>query len=360
YTYRAELLTDDGKLIHRSEPITVTTMDTTSHDFSWDITYLGDGASSVLRDVCIINDTCVWAVGEINCKDSLGNWMSMYNAARWDGKKWHKFRIPFLMNYGTSVFIDSTTSISSVYAPLSNDVWFCNGAVTRLVNNSWMKMNFLLSEGPGRANKMWGTSSNNMYFVADLGRITHWNGVSWRRLESGTTLDIQDIWGGKNEKTGLWEVLAVAGNYYISNERKILHISGTNVTALSDSGINWALNGVWFSRGKRYWVVGTGIWEKPFSLKTSRWKGGPNIVTTYTTNAIRGTEINNVFICGAFGEILHFNGISWQSFHSRTALSAGQYLSIAVQSNTVYAVGYQSPRAVVARGLRHIGKLGRR
>lgn len=328
-----------------STRLTVTTMSTTSHEFFFQIDTLGEGNSSYLRDITIVNDTLAYAVGEIYKKDSSGNFETEpYNLARWDGKNWELKKIYWSYGGGQGV-----APMKSIFAFSENDIWVGSSAPYHWNGHRWQAYN-VTGIFNGYINKFWGTSSSNLYMVGMNGNIAHYNGSTWRKIASGTTLDIQDIWGGKNEKTGLWEVLAVAGNYYISNERKILHISGTNVTALSDSGINWALNGVWFSRGKRYWVVGTGIWEKPFSLKTSRWKGGPNIVTTYTTNAIRGTEINNVFICGAFGDLLHFNGVAWHSYRSNTALSAGQYLSIAVNSSIVYAVGYESPRAVVIRG----------
>ncbi|MGB9664445.1 MAG: hypothetical protein ACPL25_05950 [Ignavibacteria bacterium] len=63
-------------------------MDTTSHEFSWEITYLGDGGSSVLYDVAIINENNIWAVGEIYMNDSLGRpEPNAYNAIHWDGTK---------------------------------------------------------------------------------------------------------------------------------------------------------------------------------------------------------------------------------------------------------------------------------
>jgi hypothetical protein len=63
----------DGKAVEASVPVSVTTMDTTSHDFTWETTTLGDGNSSVLFDVAIINDTLAYAVDAVNlCLRSLG------------------------------------------------------------------------------------------------------------------------------------------------------------------------------------------------------------------------------------------------------------------------------------------------
>jgi hypothetical protein len=73
YTYRAYRFAD-SRLIDSSTQATVTTMDTTSHNFTWQIDTLGDGSSSVLYDVAIIDDTLAYAVGEIYKRDSVGNW----------------------------------------------------------------------------------------------------------------------------------------------------------------------------------------------------------------------------------------------------------------------------------------------
>lgn len=55
--------------------LTVTTMDTTSHNFTWQTFTFGDAGagSSVLYDVAIINENDIWAVDEIYMNDSLGN-----------------------------------------------------------------------------------------------------------------------------------------------------------------------------------------------------------------------------------------------------------------------------------------------
>jgi len=44
-------------------------------------------------------------------------------------------------------------------------------------------------------NKLWGTSSYNLYGVGDKGMIAHYNGSSWQKMESGTTVDLNDIFG---------------------------------------------------------------------------------------------------------------------------------------------------------------------
>ncbi|RMH95872.1 MAG: glucosyl transferase, partial [Calditrichaeota bacterium] len=93
YTYAARL-EREGRTTARSNSVQLTTMDTTSHEFSWEIYEFGGvHGSSVLYDVAIISPTDIWAVGEIHTAetdtfDSLGNWVNPYNAVHWDGIEW--------------------------------------------------------------------------------------------------------------------------------------------------------------------------------------------------------------------------------------------------------------------------------
>ena len=62
YTYKAYSKNDE------SEIVTATTMDTTSHDFTWTIDTLGIYGSS-LRDVAIIDENNICVGGEINVNE---------------------------------------------------------------------------------------------------------------------------------------------------------------------------------------------------------------------------------------------------------------------------------------------------
>ncbi len=69
YTYKAVYHAERQTLSVESH---FTTLDTTSYDFSWEILSFGDGGSSTLFDVCIINENDIWVVGELWLRDSTG------------------------------------------------------------------------------------------------------------------------------------------------------------------------------------------------------------------------------------------------------------------------------------------------
>ncbi len=71
-----------------SNELSVTTMDTTSHNFTWQTWTFGEHSSSTLYDVAIIDENNIWAVGEIYMNDSLGNPdPDAYNAVHWNGSE---------------------------------------------------------------------------------------------------------------------------------------------------------------------------------------------------------------------------------------------------------------------------------
>ena len=82
-----------------SNELSVTTMDTISHNFTCQTFTFGEHSSSSLYDVAIINENDIWAVGEIYMNDSLGNPDPIaYNVLHWDGTSWKPFTDETYMN----------------------------------------------------------------------------------------------------------------------------------------------------------------------------------------------------------------------------------------------------------------------
>ena len=144
--------------------------------------------------------------------------------------------------------------------------------------------------------------------------------------------------GATDPKTGEEEILAVAGEPTVSFDRAILSIEGMTVNKISDTPISYDLFSVWFVPEKHYYVAGDGIYEKDL-LSDSLWTDSVQQITTYYTTCVRGNGVNDVFIAGAFGELLHWDGASWKSFKDQTSLSNGSYSGVAVHGNLVIAVG---------------------
>jgi len=348
YRYTAQLITPippvwlDDNL---TSQVQVQTMDTTSHDFRWEIYTLGDGTgSSCLYDVAIINDTLAYAVGEIY--QDYNKDYQIYNAAKWNGRKWELMRIPFI---GSCSAVDYPP-LKAIWAFSSTNILVTNGGsiVTYDGVNGTMdcRMNSLLT---GAINKIWATSPSDVYIVGNNGLIAHYDGSRWRRIESGTELQFLDIFGATDPKTGDQQILAVCTQNYPGN-RGIYSIKGNTAIQISSYPIQWELFSVWFVPNRHYYVVGGAYYEKRM-LTDYQWKKfyPP---TRYAASSIRGNKINDVVIVGAYGECMHWNGIGWRSYQNVTGLGNGSYASIAIKNNLLIAVGENNARAITLIGRR--------
>jgi len=66
YSLKAVRISSQGDVMETSAPASVTTLDTTSHQINWEMTYFGGQAGScTLYDVAIASDSVALAVGEI-------------------------------------------------------------------------------------------------------------------------------------------------------------------------------------------------------------------------------------------------------------------------------------------------------
>jgi hypothetical protein len=99
-----------------------------------------------------------------------------------------------------------------------------------------------------------------------------------------------------------------------------------------------------------YYVVGQGIYEKT-SLSDPVWQQD-SIDTVDFFSCIRGNAWNDFFVAGGYGQLLHFNGKSWQSYQNVLGMEKGAIARIAVKGNLMIAVGQLGSNAVAIVGRR--------
>lgn len=344
YSYQLHKLAADSTVVETSASVQVTTMDTTSHNFTWQIDTLGDGNSSVLYDVAIVNDTLAYAVGEMYKRDSLGNWdPNAYNLVKWDGNTWELMRVPFIGSCSAVLY----PPLKAIWAISPNEILVSNGGAIATYNGTTTsldcRMNSLLT---GAINKLYATSMQDIYAVGNSGAIVHYSNGTWRRLESGTTVPLNDVWGGSNRWVGDNVVLATGSDDFTLSERKIIRI---NANGAADS-LTWGTiyrtpYSIWFDRRKVF-VCGSTFWKM-------RHDGGWQelIAPSFFMNRVRGTATNDLIMVGHFGIVMHFNGLSVHGY-DETRLSTGYYASVALTTHTMIAVGRSGTRAIVVRGWR--------
>jgi hypothetical protein len=319
--------------------------DTTSNNFTFQtFAFGGNAGSCVLSDVAIISPTDIWAVGAVYLDSADGAPDPFpYNAVHWDGTSWQLRKITVQTVYGPV-----TSPLEGVFAFSSGDIWLIATDPMHGDGNTWTDYDVrgIIGDGGLTVSKGWGTSSSNMFFVGRAGSIVHYNGASWTKIATGTSLAFNDIYGSGGQ------ILAVCTQDNPPGDG-IYNIQGNTATQIPSNPINQIEEffSIWFVPNQQYYVVGDGIYQKN-SLSDGTWINGPLDITHYATTKVRGNNINDVVVVGAFGEFLHWNGVRWKSYIDQTGLSNGSYTSVAVSGNLVVAVGGNNAQAVITMGTR--------
>jgi hypothetical protein len=314
--------------------------DTTSHAWTFTISFLGDGNGSALYDISIVNDTLAYAAGAVYKEDSSGNWgINPYNLVKYDGIQWNLKQVKVSF-YGNTIVVP----LQGVNAFSSTQIWLAGSLPIYGSDSTWQMYDLRTTLNPNiDVSKTWGVNPQQMYFVGLSGSIVSCFNGNWQKITSGTTLNVQDIYGSNST------ILAVASNPGESLDKQILQINGTTVSQLSINPIQQPLSSVWFVPG-HYYVVGQGIYEKT-SLSDPVWQQD-SIDTVDFFSCIRGNAWNDFFVAGGYGQLLHFNGKSWQSYQNVLGMEKGAIARIAVKGNLMIAVGQLGSNAVAIVGRR--------
>ena len=337
YTYRAELLRNDKTTA--SQALNLTTMDTTSHNFQWEVfEFPSPYGSGVLRDVAIIDENDIWAVGEIY-SDSAQPWLP-FNAVHWDGQQWALMRIKTNACGGVDY-----PPIETVFAFSANDVLFAHidGSITRFDGATFINDCSLITQLNGSARKMWGRSSNDLYVVSSNGFIAHYDGANWQRIESGTKIDLEDIWGGADGR----EVWVCGWGW---NDPGIIlkkTANGWQTVWRSDVPVSPDIyrgkpNSLWFNGSREVIIAAYDIYRH--SLQNSGLIRQDSLPWQNFIYRLRGSAANNIFIAGDGAMIKHYNGVSWKNFPGLWHIDNRLY-GLAVADDFVIAVGtrYSGP-----------------
>lgn len=331
YAYHA-CIESGSDLLVKSETVLATTMDSTSHNFTWQSYEFGgfEYGSSVFRDVAVISENDIWVVGEIHNEDTdrwntdSTEWLSPFNAAHWDGEKWELKRIYYYDN-GNQIY----SSIHSLLAFSTDDIWFGWGIHWDGLNFKSQPMDITF---PHHLRKMWGLSSSDFYIVGTDGSIAHHEGQNWVKITSGTSSDFQDIWGVQYSENGETIIVAIASTLFKNEEIAAIRINSNDTKKLNINGLPSNLSGIWSANGNRWYICGDGLFTKKGGDK--RWSNVSEVPNIFLRR-IRGNNSNDIFIVGDLGLIYHWNGMTWRNFTDQP----GNYSGLAIKEDIVVVAG---------------------
>ncbi len=328
-----------------SNKLELTTLDTTNQSFVWKTFKFGDGGNSVFNDVAIISDTLAFAVGEIYLNDPSGLSDPIpYSLAKWDGKKWSIQKVIFnLYNYDCTIAGTYYGIAKTIYAFDTSNIIFSDGAdFIKWDGKSYSHLPCVVDKLNGSIQKIWGISSNDFFAVGTNGTIIYYLKGIWQKLESGTSTIITDIWGIVNNKNEVTAYCPVS-SFFTPGDKKILKIRNNKVDLISWN-IQRLLYSVWTNSDQFLYVCGSGTYEN----KKGYWE--QINLPLLSMNAVRGNNLNDIFVAGDFGLIAHFNGISWKVFND---VPIADYYSISLKGNLAIFTGQENGQGIITIGLRN-------
>ena len=203
----------------------------------------------------------------------------------------------------------------------------------------------------GAINKLWGVSSEDFYAVGNNGNIAHYQNGTWQKIESpirtsGTTTNVNDIWGINDSTLNNSLVLCTVSSRYHLGDYKLLTISGNT----ANEYLNWPytrLYGLWFNSQREIYIVGDGAYLYKNNIIKKI-----NLPTNYFLTCVKGNALNDIYVSASDAEIFHFNGISWKEMNNGIY---GSYERMDVKDNTVVLVGYNIEGGIVGKAVVTIG-----
>jgi hypothetical protein len=323
-----------------------TTLDTTSHDYTWETYTFGD-YSSVLHDLAIVDESNIWAVGEIYFNDSTGQpEPTLHNAVHWNGNKWELKQVT--VDFRGNMI---TPQLEGAFSFTESNFWFVGSLPLQGDGENWTMYDVRTTVHPNLSlSKAWGSSTDNIYFVGFKGSIAYYQSSQWSKLESGTDLPFQDIWGDNGE------VLAIASDIFGFGGQYLINISGNTVNQIStDITTASAFSSVWFQSNRKYFLAGNGVYTK-HNLLDAEWELDPisQPLETYFYS-IRGSNLNNIVTVGEGSYIAHFNGVTWKVYNELRN-PPDRLSSVAVTENMIVAVGNKYVNGIENYGLVYIGR----
>ena len=324
-TYRAEIV-QSGVVIGRSAPLSVQLLDTTSHQVQWEVyEFQSRGGSGYFLDGAIVSEDDIWVVGKLH------GYASLTNAVHWDGVKWKELKIT--VEYKGS---QTLAPLRGIWCCMNGKVVLSSGLPYLPYEDGWKLYHLwdmgVLDDNDGSVYKVYGKDSRDLYFYGKNGTIVNYKDNTWTKIPKNTNLLIQDMCGNEEE------LLAIASDFYHRPGSELIRIDGDAARIIADSTeLQRGLAGVWFSSGREYWLVGDGVFRA--RLQPHNWELIRSF-PAYFAHGIDGTDVNDIWVVGAFGLVSHFNGKSWHHYMGRELPKfTGNFENVVVTKHVIVAVG---------------------
>jgi hypothetical protein len=289
-----------------------------------------------------VDENNIWVVG--NIETDCGT----FNAARWNGTKWELIKV-----------LTGHTPNNGIFYFSEDDIWVASGLPIHWNGSEWTLYHLwnmgVLDDEDGGVTDIWASSSSDIYFVGYKGSIVHYDGSTFMKVESGTDVDLVDIWGISNDNIWVCGYTEPVGTVIVhfngKQWSKIHSLPYEEYIDLNTEKVSGPISSIWTDSPNYLWTVN--YWGF-YNLSTDN----PDNFIRYPDVDIwrgwiyrlRGTGPNDILFCGDRSAIWHYNGDTFESYPSISGHFSLRNIDINDQCYVVVGADYSSMRAVVIKG----------
>ncbi len=310
------------------------TLEPTSHDFTWETHYPGDGKwSGWFNDIAIISENNIMSVGRFIESDDDGGVIFPYNnLAHWDGNKWEKKSLNF-ESYSGAYYPGEALSIQGLddgtvlVSQPGNAKYYSGG--------NWFNVpKYGSRQDPCYGGDIiWGFAVDDFFIGGREGHLFHRKKYRWDKIETNVEGYVWEIIGYINKTSGKKEALVVSNIYEDTRDNILSKITEDNkfIPVHNNVGRLWTKSGhpIYSTNRKNVLSNKRGKWEKL--------ENGPEFAGLF-----QGNDLNDLF-CLSLNQIYHFNGIDWKTYYFNDRFSSYDIKGDMIVAETMW----DSPLTVV-------------
>ena len=190
----------------------------------------------------------------------------------------------------------------------------------------------LMDDSPSGIYDIYGFDDNSIFAVGFYGKIFHYDGTTWSKMNSNYSSDsLLTVWGSSKNSVyaaGAWFTGVIL--HYDGNTWSVQHNTDSPITSI------WG-----FSDSDVYAVSENAV----LHYDGNQWSEMNNIIFSAPFQSICGISKDNFFITCSNGEIFHYDGLKWVQINSPTTKGLSDIWGNA--SNSIFAVGTWSDSATI-------------
>ncbi len=194
-----------------------------------------------------------------------------------------------------------TVQLNDVWTLDSQNAWAV-GAQGTILRNAGAGLGWI-GDASGVANDLvavHGSSADNVWSVGLQGKILKYDGANWADVSSPVTLDWADVWAGEVNKT----VVVGAQGVIIRND-------GEQWSEMVNPHAGTGITTIWGNSWDDLYAGGNGFIIHYDGNEEGAWTSHASTFAVQTWRGVCGSGPDNVFVVGAGGAIIRWDGKKW-------------------------------------------------